>query len=234
MRDFVTSKGYIREVSSRDLNKLPYGVFSFRKFLRDGLTEMNVPHFDRCCDTADDIAPVRANDGVLEVYDDATNTWGAFSLETVASDAVSSSTTNSNLTLSGNGTGFVVANDYLVANQSVTQKHSPVAINATATATAAQVHAGVITSTSAAAVALTLPTATALGTELGAVQGTWFDLAVDNSAGANTVTVTMNTGITAITAVLTGGATMTVASGVVGIFRIYFTSATVAKIARIV
>ena len=116
----------------------------------------------------------------------------------------------------------------------LTVPDSSVAVNVTGAITAAQLATGRVTSTSAAAVAATLPTATLLATNLSAVAGTMFEFSVDNSAGSNIVTITMNTGITAITAVLTGGATMTVAAGVVGIFRIIFTSTTVAKIARLV
>lgn len=107
------------------------------------------------------------------------------------------------------------------------------AINATATASAAQVATGLITSTSAAATAITFPSAASLLSALGNSAQSWFDLAVDNSAGANTVTMTPSASITAATAVVTGGDTLTVASGAVGLFRIYFTSATAAKIYRI-
>ena len=105
------------------------------------------------------------------------------------------------------------------------------AINATATATAAQVATGYITSTSAAATTITLPTGTALGTALGASQGTVLDLFVDNTAGASTVTMAVNTN-----AVLSSAATdtagsfgdLTIASGATGIarFTIMFSSAT--------
>jgi plasmid maintenance system antidote protein VapI len=120
----------------------------------------------------------------------------------------------------------------LLPFQTAVKGHEPVSINVTATATAAQIKAGVIKSLSAAAVALTLPTAALLAAALDAREGTWFDFAVDNSAGANTVTVTASASITAATAVVTGGATLTVASGAVGLFRIYFSSITVAKIYR--
>lgn len=104
--------------------------------------------------------------------------------------------------------------------------------NTTGTITAANLLKKYITSTSAAAVALTLPLATDLGTALGAVQGTEFDFTVDNSGGANTVTVTVNTGIVAATPALTGGATLTVAAGTLGKFKIIFKSATTALIFR--
>lgn len=113
-----------------------------------------------------------------------------------------------------------------------TLKRKALAVNATATLTSSQVSSGLITSTSAAAVTITLPTATVLIDQLQGKRGNDFSLIVDNSAGANTITLALGTGITAITAVLTGGATLTIGSGTVGYFRIYFTSTTTAKIAR--
>jgi len=105
------------------------------------------------------------------------------------------------------------------------------AINATATATAAQVITGYITSTSAAATTITLPTGTLLGAALGATQGTVMDLYVDNTAGANTVTIAVATnGILSSAAADTPGSfgDLTVASGVTGLarFTIMFSSAT--------
>jgi hypothetical protein len=105
------------------------------------------------------------------------------------------------------------------------------AINATATASAADVATGYITSTSAAATTITLPTGTALGAAIGAVRGTVLDLFVDNTAGASTVTMAVNTN-----AVLSSAAAdtpgsfgdLTIASGATGIarFTIMFSSAT--------
>lgn len=116
----------------------------------------------------------------------------------------------------------------------VTEKHTAAAINITATATPAQIATGYITSTSAAAVGITLPTATDLGTALGAAAGTSFEFIVDNTAGANTVTVIVGAGITAATPVITGGGTLTVSvANAIGIFRVVFSSATVAKLYRI-
>lgn len=114
---------------------------------------------------------------------------------------------------------------------------TPVAINATATATAAQVASGYITSTSAAATTITLPTGTLLGAALGAVQGTVFDLWIDNTAGANTVTiaVAVNGIINALaTAVSASFGLLTVPSGVTGQarFTLTFSSATAYTFAR--
>lgn len=106
-------------------------------------------------------------------------------------------------------------------------------LDVTGTLTAAQVFGGIVASLSAAAVSATLPLATDLVALLGAKQGTQLDFTVDNSAGANTVTVVVNTGITAATAVITGGATLTVASGKVGFFRLYFISTTAAILYRL-
>ena len=113
------------------------------------------------------------------------------------------------------------------------------AVNATATATAAEVATGYITSTSAAATTITLPTGTLLGAALGATAGTTPDLFVDNTAGANTVTIAVATnGILSAAAAAGSGAgagLLTVPSGVTGIgcFRIMFSSATAYVFTRI-
>lgn len=109
--------------------------------------------------------------------------------------------------------------------------HTPTAINATATATAAQVATGYITSTSVAAVSITLPTGTLLGAALGATQGTVFDLYIDNTAGANAVTVLVATnGIKSDAAATTiesfGQSTVAFGATGVGRFTIMFSSAT--------
>ena len=104
----------------------------------------------------------------------------------------------------------------------------------TATATAQQIARGVITSTSAAAVTLTLPTATEIASALEPARGATIEFLVDNSAGANTVTVALGTGITAPAGAVTGGNTLTVTTThKVALFRLYFTSATAAVLFRI-
>lgn len=118
------------------------------------------------------------------------------------------------------------------------RKHTTAAINATATATAAEVSTGWITSTSAAPTTITLPTGTLLGTEIRAVRGTTFDLYIDNTAGANTVTIAVATnGILSTAAVdsATSFGDLTIASGATGIgcFRIMFSSSTAYCFTRI-
>jgi hypothetical protein len=124
----------------------------------------------------------------------------------------------------------------------ITNVHSaPVAINSTGSATAAQVASGYITSTSAASTTITLPTATLLAAALGAAQGTVFDLFIDNTAGANTVTITPDSSMTKsqVAQVATYGVPtfglFTVASGATGQaqFRLAFSSTTAATIARV-
>lgn len=105
------------------------------------------------------------------------------------------------------------------------------AANATATLTASQVASGYITSTSGAATTLTMPTGTLLGAGLGAVQGYSMDLYVDNTAGANPVTIAVGTNaILSDAAATTPGSfgQLTVASGPTGIgrFTITFSSPT--------
>ena len=156
--------------------------------------------------------PVRSENGFQDISTNATT--GA-----VTVDATFGATTSvTNLT---------------TTNLVFTDQNHPTtaAINATATATAAEVATGYITSTSASPTTITLPTGTALGTALGAARGTVLDLFVDNTAGASTVTMAVNTN-----AVLSSAATdtagsfgdLTIASGATGIarFTIMFSSAT--------
>ena len=118
------------------------------------------------------------------------------------------------------------------------ETHTPQAINATATATAGQVASGYITSTSAAATTITLPTGTLLGAELGAVQGTVHHLYIDNTAGANTVTIAVATNgiLSALAAAdALGAGLLTVPAGVTGqaCFKIMFSSPTAYTFTRV-
>lgn len=118
---------------------------------------------------------------------------------------------------------------------------TPVAQNTSATLTTAQVIAGYITVTSTSAVTLTMPSGTALGGAVGATQGMFFDLIIDNTASTSSGIVTMAVGtnavqsdwdnqITTATASVTPAAItpLTIAVGVSGIavYRITFSSAT--------
>ena len=122
----------------------------------------------------------------------------------------------------------------VVSQNGFIQGHQPTALNAintTGTATAAQVADGYITSTSAAPVTITLPTGTDLGAAIGASRGTVLDLFIDNTAGASTVTVAVNTNaVLSSAAADTAGSfgDLTIAAGATGIARytLMFSSAT--------
>lgn len=127
--------------------------------------------------------------------------------------------------------------DAIDLNVGNVKTYSPTSANATTTLTAAQIALGYITSTSAAATTLTLPTGTLLGTLLGAVQGTTLDFFVDNTAGANTVTIAVAVdGILSALAVAQGATfgLLTVPTGATGTakFTIVFTSATTYTFSR--
>ena len=124
--------------------------------------------------------------------------------------------------------GPVVSQNGFITGHQVTSAN---AINATATVTATQAATGYITSTSAGATTLTLPTGTLLGAALGAVQGTVFDLYIDNTAGASivTVAVAVNGILSALAvAVAASAGLLTIPSGVTGQarFTLMFSSAT--------
>ena len=134
----------------------------------------------------------------------------------------------------GNITGNLTGN---IAGTAEITHATTAAINATATATAAEVATGYITSTSAAATTITLPTGTLLGAALGAVRGTIFDLYVDNTAGASTVTMAVAVnGVLSTAAADTPGSfgDLTIAAGATGIarFTLMFASATAYTFSR--
>jgi hypothetical protein len=127
--------------------------------------------------------------------------------------------------------GFIGALTGNIAGSGSTTHATTAAINATATATAAEVATGYITSTSVGTVSITLPTGTLLGAALGAAKGTVFDLYIDNTGGASTVTIVVAVnGILSTAAADTAGSfgDLTVASGVTGLarFTLMFSSAT--------
>ena len=129
--------------------------------------------------------------------------------------------------------GHVIVDKGLVGTYSV-----KAAINSTNTATVLELATGYITSTSGAATTITLPTGTLFGAELNATQGTTFDFIVDNTEGANTVTIAPGANLiasawTAVDDALL--APLDIPAGVtgIGIFRIVFSSATAATFSRI-
>lgn len=104
----------------------------------------------------------------------------------------------------------------------------PTAIDATATASTDSINQGYITSASTATTTITLPTATSFASKKGVIK----TFTVDNTGGANTVTVAVGTGITT-GGVMTGFNTLTVASGTAGQFVLFFKSGTTAQLTRV-
>lgn len=130
-------------------------------------------------------------------------------------------------------TGITTSGNSVMGN--IIRKHVPVAVNATATTSAANMLSGVITSTSAAATGITTPTATAIAALIpGCGQGTSFDLIIDNSGGASTVTLILDASIAIVaTPIITGSGTLTLATGTTGKFSFYFISGTAARCFRV-
>lgn len=168
-------------------------------------------------------------------------TVGSGAVTTGNSGGLTLSTGNAGTGASGDitlspGTASTVVGKVITSNALI-QKHKTAAINSTATATAKEVATGYITSTSAAGTTITLPTGTLLGGELGAAQGTIHELYIDNTAGANTVTIAV-----AVNGILSDAATttaasfgqLTVASGVTGLgrFTLIFSSGTAYTLTR--
>ena len=135
-------------------------------------------------------------------------------------------------------TGYIteqITGSGITFSKSTIQKRTSTAFTANATLTAAEIAKGLITITSGTDT-LTLPTATNLGTQLGAETGTTFDFVVQNSASGGTALLVVNTGITKRSAIGAGGEDLTVpnsaTTGTSG-FRITFLSDTVAIISRL-
>lgn len=139
-------------------------------------------------------------------------------------------TTKNNQAVIGNNTTFET-----VIRGNIINTLARASKDTTATLTAVECLSGVITSTSVAAVSLTLPTAAALLAEIhGGASGSNFELIIDNSAGANSVTIVPSATIAAITSPFTVTDPMIVTTAQkVGCFKFYFTSATAAVVARV-
>jgi hypothetical protein len=117
------------------------------------------------------------------------------------------------------------------------RKHTPAVFNSTGTLSAANMLAGVVQCTSTSAVTMTTPTATAIAALIpGCAEGTAFDLIIDNynSSSSGAVTLALDNSITVVNpAIITGGATLTLAVATTAKFSFYFTSATTAKCYRV-
>ncbi len=136
-----------------------------------------------------------------------------------------------------NGETISNATDGSFIIPNIIRKHTPVAFNSTGTLSAANMLAGVVSCTSTSAVTMTTPTATAIAALIaGAGQGTAFDLIIDNSASTSSgaVTLALDGSIAVVNpAIITGGATLTLAVGTTAKFSFYFLSGTTMKCYRV-
>lgn len=125
----------------------------------------------------------------------------------------------------------------------VVSNRTAVPINTTGAGTLAVVSSGVkaglISSTSAAGVTVTLDsvanTIAAVGGGIGV--GSYLEFIIDNSQGASTVTLAVDSGATwaVATPAITGGATLTVSTAnKLGRFQLYITSATTGIVSRMI
>lgn len=158
---------------------------------------------------------------------------GSVNLSNVTSIGFGALTYTSNTMQLGNSSVVAV----ITSGNNVRRNPNQIAINASATAAASDIVNGYITSTSAAAVNITLPPVALIATQLGGapVRGTTIDFVIDNSAGANSVTLVLDPSITtAITPAIAGGSSLVVTTAnYIGMFRLVFTSGTAAKIFRV-
>jgi hypothetical protein len=155
-----------------------------------------------------------------------TASWQVVSISANTSTGTGNAVFSSNPAFAGTVGGTVAFSGKITFNQANTYKTSPTAINTTSTITTTQLATGTLTSTSAAAVTMTLPTATAIGYPA----GTTFIFTIDNTAGANTVTIVLGSGMT-----LLNSGSLTIPSGSTGVsqFDLYFSTSTACTIARI-
>ncbi len=126
---------------------------------------------------------------------------------------------------SGSGVSF---SDPIIRNQ-----NTATAYTSTSTITATELSGGLISVTSGT-LTLTLPTATNIGTSVGAGAGTIFDFVLQNSASGGIATLAVNTGITASTFPSSNTLTLSPSATTgIAVFRLTFISSTVATLTRL-
>lgn len=241
MIDKGLDTGMIRHLddSLREKRGQKKGFFGFRQMFRDYLAKLNVAYYDECCPTAtpEGFLPLRfnSNDSTVEWFDPSTQTWIDTGIGTIPDPLsigqlnVGDYLTTPKIYQAGSGTAPIAIQNLIVTPGGATQ------INTSATITAANLLKGAIFSGTVAPVTVTLPSITnilALSQVL-TTEGTTIQFAAHNQGnGGNALTIAVGGGMT-IVSPLTGGNSMTMADGRIGIFMITLTSSTTGQLARI-
>lgn len=71
---FQVKQGFVQKSKEKLL-----GAFDLNRFVKWMLKELNVPSFDKCCDSDSDISPVRVNSGSIETIQNGE--WEQFDID---------------------------------------------------------------------------------------------------------------------------------------------------------
>jgi hypothetical protein len=237
MKDLGIQKPFLQIIDTTSPQAKNY--IGMRKIFTDYLTKLNVPFYDVCCPaTNEESMHVRWNPnlGVLERFD-GTN-WVEVDTGGDVPDPLDIDQINvNNLYIGTNGgilptgtTGDIPISNVITRHFPNRQAHNSNPI----VPVASEFPRGYFTTTSPTAMNMFLDTATNYINTFNMDVGSHFEWFLDNTQGANTVTVNLGSGITVATPAITGGAALTVsvANGV-ACFRMICTSSTTMKIYRI-
>lgn len=186
-------------------------------------------------------------DQIIAVINDLSDGTYPSAINITDTTQSTSATTGSLITNGGVGiTKNLTVGGAVSLNKGLVKTLTGVAINTTGAGTLTVVTsglvAGLITSTSAAAVTITLDSVTNIITAfatagVAVTTGTQLQFLIDNSQGANTVTLAVDSGATiaVATPALTGGATLTISTAnKIGMFSLYITSTTTGILSRMI
>jgi hypothetical protein len=241
MIDQGIDKGLVQtqDDSPRAKRGVNRGFFGFRKMFRDYLTKLNVAFYDTCCPAAtpEGIYPLRynSNDSTVEFFNPSTETWIDSGIGTIPDPFSVNQIYVGEFIATPRIFGASAGDDPINISNLVITPGGATQINTTASISAGNLLKGAIFSGTIAPVTVTLPSVAdifALITPI-TTQGTTIQFAAHNQGNlGNALTIAVGTGMTVVSP-LTGGTTMTVADGRVGIFQITLTSSTTAQLSRV-
>lgn len=235
MKDLAIQRPHLQIIETTSKEAKNY--YALRKLFGDYLNKLNVAFFDTCCPTMTEegIVPVRFNatDGTLEYYDITSGDWidagSAIIPDPLQIGALEVSSYVKTPWIANTTTPPIQQNTVFYAGGNSQS-------NVSATITAANFLKGLLTSATVAPVTITLPSVTNILAQLPAAAtqtGTVIQFtAMNEGVSTNALTIAVGGGMT-IVSPLTGGTTMTVADGKVGVFLLTITSSTTGQLARI-